>query len=184
MRHPNLLKREDSVLLIVDVQESFRSNINDFSNITRNITIMAEAAKILKLPVVVTEQYPQGLGNIVAEISACLGEHKLFEKSCFSCCGNEAFMSHFEGLGRKQIVVTGIEAHVCISQTVHDLIEAGYQVHLVTDAISSRSVKNKEVGIHKMAQAGAIQSSVEAALFEMLVEANTETFKSVQRLVK
>ena len=184
MRHPHLLKREDSVLLIVDVQESFRSNINNFSDLTRNITIMAEAAKILKLPVVVTEQYPQGLGNIVAEISACLGEHKLFEKSCFSCCGSEPFMSYLEGTGRKQIVVTGIEAHVCINQTVHDLMEAGYQVHLVTDAISSRSQKNRETGIEKMLKSGAIPSSVETSLFEMLVEANTETFKAVQRLVK
>ncbi|MBC7997352.1 MAG: hydrolase [Leptolyngbya sp.] len=184
MRHPHLLKREDAVLLIVDVQESFRKHINDFANLTRNISIMAEAAKILKLPVVVTEQYPQGLGNIVAEISACLGDHKLFEKSCFSCCGSEPFMSHLEGIGRKQIIITGIEAHVCVNQTVHDLIESGYQVHLVVDAISSRNPKNKDIGIDKMTRSGAILSSVETSLFEMLVESNTETFKSVQRLVK
>lgn len=138
----------------------------------------------MKVPVVVTEQYPQGLGKIVAEISACLGDHKQFEKSCFSCCGNAEFMAYLDETERKQIIVTGIEAHVCVSQTVHDLLQSGYTPHLVTDAISSRFPKNREVGIEKMVQSGAVMSSLETALFEMLVESGTETFKSVQRLVK
>lgn len=184
MRHPRLLRSEDAVLLIIDVQESFRKPIQEFANLTRNISILVEASKILKLPVVVTEQYPQGLGNIVAEIAACLGDHKLFEKSCFSCCGSDDFVSALSDINRKQILVSGIEAHVCVSQTVHDLIQLDYQPHLITDAIQSRSPKNRDTGIEKMVSAGAIPSSVETALFEMLVESNTETFKAVQRLVK
>lgn len=184
VRHPRLLSRDQAVLLIIDVQESFRKPIQDFANITRNISILVEASKILKVPVVVTEQYPQGLGNIVAEIAACLGDHKLFEKSCFSCCGSDEFVNGLNDMGRKQILISGIEAHVCVSQTVHDLLHLGYQPHLITDAIASRNPRNKEVGIEKMVASGAVPSTVETALFEMLVESNTETFKAVQRLVK
>ncbi len=184
MRHPNLLDSQQAALLIVDVQESFRKHIPDFADLSRNITILVEASKILKLPVFVTEQYPQGLGKTVAEIAACLGEHQQFEKSCFSCCGAESFMNALENSGRKQIIVCGIEAHVCISQTVHDLLKSGYAPHIVSDAISSRSPKNKEVGVKKMTESGAVLSCVEMALFELLVESGTEKFKAVQRLVK
>jgi nicotinamidase-related amidase len=183
-RHPNILAHEDAVLLIVDVQESFRKFIPEFSNLTRNISILVEAAKILQLPVIVTEQYPKGLGHTVAEIVACLGEHQVFEKDCFSCCGSDAFMAALDRLERRQIIVCGIEAHVCVNQTVHDLLLAGYKPHLIVDAISSRYAKNKEVAVEKMTSAGAIPSVVEMALFEMLVKSGTETFKAVQRLVK
>ena len=184
MRHERMLDAQKAVLLIVDVQESFRKIIPDFSNMTRNISILVEAAKILKVPVIVTEQYPQGLQKIVAEITAILGDHQLFEKSCFSCCQLEGFMKGLEGLGRKQVMVTGIEAHVCVNQTAHDLLGAGYQVHLIMDAIASRFPKNQEVGVQKMLSSGAIPSSTEVALFEMLRESQTETFKAVQRLIK
>jgi nicotinamidase-related amidase len=184
MRHSHLLSSNEAVLLIVDVQESFRKHIADFANMTRNISILVEASKILKVPVIVTEQYPQGLGHTVTEISACLGEHKQFEKSCFSCCQSKDFMTGLNDSGRKQVLVTGIEAHVCVNQTVHDLLSEGYGVHIITDAISSRSQKNKEIGIQKMLSSGAIVSSVEMALFEMLVESGTENFKLIQRLVK
>ena len=183
-RHSNILERDQAVLLIIDVQESFRKYIPEFGNLTRNISILVEASKILQLPVVVTEQYPQGLGHTVAEINACLGDHQVFDKQCFSCCGAESFMDSLSALGRRQIIVSGIEAHVCVNQTVHDLLAAGYQPHLITDAISARSSKNKEVAITKMCTSGAIPSVVEMALFEMLVNSGTETFKAVQRLVK
>lgn len=184
MRHSRLLSSSEAVLLIVDVQEGFRKHIGEFADMTRNISILVEAGKILKLPVLVTEQYPQGLGHTVTEISACLGDHQQFEKSCFSCCQTGDFMSSLQALGRKQIIVTGIEAHVCVSQTVHDLLESGYTPHIVVDAIGSRAAKNKEVGINKMVGSGAVVSCVEMALFEMLVESGTETFKAIQRLVK
>ena len=183
-RHPSILDREQAALLIIDVQENFRRHLADVGNLTRNISILVEAAKILKLPVLVTEQYPQGLGRTMAEITACLGEHQLFEKQCFSCCGIDAFMAALGESGRRQIIVTGIEAHVCVSQTVHDLLSAGYQPHLITDAISARAQKNKEIALQKMTMSGAIPSAVEMGLFEMLVNSGTETFKAVQRLVK
>lgn len=184
MRHPRLLDRQQAALLIVDVQESFRKHIPDFADLSRNITAMVEASKILRLPVFLTEQYPQGLGGTVSEIAACLGEHQRFEKSCFSCCGVESFMTALHDSGRKQIIVCGIEAHVCINQTVHGLLEEGYSPHILSDAVSSRLPRNKEIGINKMVISGAVQSSKEMALFEMLVESGTEKFKAVQRLVK
>lgn len=184
MRHPLLLDRSQAALLIVDVQESFRKHIQEFADLSRNITILVEASKILQLPVFVTEQYPQGLGKTVAEITACLGDHQLFEKSCFSCCGAESFLNALNDSGRKQIVVCGIEAHVCISQTVHDLLQQGYLPHVVSDAVGSRVPRNKEIGIRKMSASGAVITSVEMALFEMLVESGTEKFKAIQRLVK
>lgn len=184
MRHSRLLSSSEAILLIVDVQEGFRKHISEFAELSRNISILVEASKILKVPVIVTEQYPQGLGHTVTEISACLGEHKRYEKSCFSCCRSQNFMVGLASENRKQVIVCGIEAHVCVNQTVHDLLESGYQPHVVTDAISSRSHKNKEIGIKKVYAAGAVLSSVETALFEMLVESGTEAFKAVQRLVK
>lgn len=184
MRHPRLLTSQNAVLLIVDVQERFRAVMGDFPELIKNISILAKACKILKVPVVVTEQYPQGLGSTVAEIQAALGEHKQFEKSCFSTCGSIEFDEWLKQKNRKQIIVSGIEAHVCVSQSVHDLLARDYQVHVVTDAIASRIPRNKEVGIQKMTSSGALFSSVEMALFEMLQESGTDDFKAVQKLVK
>ena len=184
MRHPRILDSKQAMLLIVDVQESFRKQLRDLDNLTRNITILAEAAKILKLPVVLTEQYPQGLGKTISEIAACLGEHKYFEKTAFSCCQAANFLEMLDGFGRPQVIVCGIEAHVCVNQTVHDLMQHNYTVHVINDAIASRNPKNKEMGWEKMISSGAIPSAVEIALFEMLGEAGTEQFKAVQRLVK
>jgi nicotinamidase-related amidase len=184
MRHPRILDSQESVLLIVDVQESFRKQLKELDLLTRNITILAEAAKILKIPVILTEQYPQGLGKTIAEIAACLGEHKYFEKTAFSCCQASGFVDALEQIGRKQVVICGIEAHVCVNQTVHELMDKGYSVHVVKDAVASRSERNKEIGWEKMISSGAVPSSVEMALFEMLAESGTEPFKAVQRLVK
>lgn len=184
MRHPNMIDKDEALLLIVDVQEGFRKQLKDLDALTRNITILAEAAKILRLPVFVTEQYPQGLGKTIAEITACLGEHKYFQKSCFSCCGAESFLQELDASGRNHIIICGIEAHVCINQTVHELLQHGKSVHVVYDAIASRQERNKEIAWHKMLSSGAVGSCVEMILFEMLMEAGTEQFKAVQRLVK
>jgi nicotinamidase-related amidase len=183
-RHPTLLTQDQAVLLIIDVQEGFRKYIPDLPAVTRNISILVESAKILQLPTIVTEQYPKGLGRTLAELQACLGDHQVFEKECFSCCGSDQFLAALRHLERRQIIVSGIEAHVCVHQTVHDLIECGFQPHLVVDAIASRNAKNKEVAVERMCAAGAVESVVEMALFEMLKNAGTETFKSVQRLLK
>jgi len=184
MRHPRQLVREKTVLLIIDIQEGFRKILPDVGDLVRNTSILVETAKILKLPVIVTEQYPQGLGHTLKEIDACLGEHKCFAKTAFSCLDAEGFTQSLKQIKRTQVLVCGIEAHVCINQTVHGLLHKDYQVHLAVDAISSRSPRQKEIGIQKMVESGAVRSSVEMALFEMIMTAGAEEFKAVQRLVK
>ncbi len=184
MRHPTLLDNENSLLLIIDVQESFRKIIQDFGNLTRNISVLVEASKILNLPVIVSEQYPQGLGNTASELQSSLGDHQTFAKQVFSCCQQENFVNYLQSLGRKQVLVTGIETHVCVSQTVHDLLVLGFSPHVIFEATTSRSAKNKEVGLEKMSSAGAIISSIETALFELLKDSSNKSFKSVQSLVK
>lgn len=178
-----MLERDKALLLIVDVQERYRKVLTEVDNLTRNISILVEAAKILDVPVIVTEQYPQGLGRTVPEITECLGDHALFTKKTFSCCGADGFVEALKQSGRKQVIVCGIETHVCVSQTVHDLLQEGYAVHIVVDALSSRNFINKEIGIEKMTLSGAIPSTVEMALFELLKQAGTEEFKAVQSLV-
>jgi nicotinamidase-related amidase len=183
-RHPNLLQRENACLLIVDVQERFRTHIEDFEQLTKNIVILAKVANKLKLPIILSEQYPHGLGSTIKEILDVVDKYKVFAKSTFSCCQVESFVKHLQELKRTQILATGIESQVCINQTVHDLIAAGYQTHIVVDAISSRSKNNKEVGIKKMLAAGAIISSTEMATCELLESAEDPTFKYLQSLIK
>lgn len=184
MRHPNLLSIESSSLLIVDVQEKFRKHIHEFPSLVEAIITMIEASKILKLPVVVTEQYPEGLGATVSELSSRLGAHKLFTKAAFSCCQQEGFLDYLKQSKRNQVIVCGIESHVCVNQSVHDLLAAGFSPHLISEAIGSRTIDNRKVGLEKMIQGGAIVSSVETAIFELLKDSRTDTFKTVQRLVK
>lgn len=183
-RNPRILDRDEAVLFIIDVQESFRKVLPDFSELTKNISILIEAMKILDVPIVVTEQYPRGLGHTVEELSGVLGKHELFEKNCFSSYGIPALSNWLKESRKTQVILAGIETHVCVNQTAHDLLWNNFQVHLVTDAVSSRIPANKLLGIEKIVSSGAVPSSVEMALFEMLVEAGTDRFKAVQKLVK
>ncbi len=183
-RHPRILSSSEAVLFIIDVQEAFRKVLVDFDSLCKNIAIMAQAAKIIDIPVVITEQYPRGLGATVPEIAEHVGKHEYFDKSCFSALALDSLLDWLRKSGRTQVILSGIEAHVCVSQTAHDLLHNGYQVHLITDAIQSRIPSNKEVGLSKMIGSGAVPSSVEAALFEMLMESGTDAFKAVQKLVK
>ena len=184
MRHPRILEADRAILLVIDVQEKFKNHIFEFSDLCKNIVTLIKAADILNVPVVVTEQYPKGLGATVDEIKSHLTEYELFEKDCFSSFGVKELADWLESSGRKQVIVCGIETHVCVSQTAHDLMFNGYDVHLVCDAVSSRFEKNKEIGIKKIVTAGGVPTCVEAALFEMLVASGTDTFKEVQKLVK
>ena len=183
--HPNTLKLEESVVLIIDVQEAFRDSIADFAVLARNIGMLVQGAKSLSLPIIVTEQYPKGLGRTATEISAVLPtDCDLVEKTAFSAGGSMAFAEKLAMLNRKQIIVAGIEAHICVNQTVHDLLERGYQVHLLNDCVSSRAEQNKQIAIAKMQQSGAITASLEMALFEIMRDARHGEFKTIQKLIK
>lgn len=183
--HQNVLRSEKSALLIIDVQEAFRQSIADLSQIAARIAVFARGAQFLNVPILVTEQYPKGLGRTVAEIAEVLTtETEVFEKTAFSSCGANAFVEKLEKIGARQIIVAGIEAHVCVNQTVHDLLAQGFQTHLLTDCISSRVAENKQIGLAKMQASGAILSSVEMALFELMRDSKHEQFKAVQKLIK
>jgi nicotinamidase-related amidase len=185
MPHENTLDARRAALAIVDVQESFRPHIRDFAEVAARVARVAHAARLLGVPVVVTEQYPKGLGRTAAEVRAVLAEDfEPFEKTAFSSCGASGFVSRLEESGARQVLLCGIEAHVCVNQTAHDLLAGGYQVHLLTDCVSSRSAENRLVGVEKIMRAGAIPSSTETALFELMRDARHEQFKAIQKLIK
>jgi len=176
-----LLARDRATLVIIDVQEAFRKAIPTFDDIARNAAILAQAARTLDVPIVVTEQYPRGLGETVPEVAEHVGGGAPVTKVAFSAARADGFELD---PSRDQVLVCGIEAHVCVSQTVHDLLAAGRQVHVATDAVGSRSAENRALGLARMERAGAIPTSVETALFELLGEAGSDEFKAVQQLVR
>ena len=185
MIHEHTLRIEDAALLIVDVQEAFRDAIGNFSVIAANIARAATGFQLLDLPIIVTEQYPKGLGPSAEEIRYSLPDDlEAIEKSAFSAFGSTEFRQRMESLGKKQIVLCGIETHICVNQTAHDLIANGYGVHLLLDCVGSRFEHDKTAGLAKMNAAGVVPSSVELALFELMVESKHEKFKEMQALVK
>ncbi|HST50985.1 MAG TPA: isochorismatase family protein [Pyrinomonadaceae bacterium] len=185
MRHENMLDPKRAALAVIDVQESFRPHIPDFAEVAARVALVTQAAQMLGIPVVVTEQYPKGLGHTAGEIRAVLPEgFEAVEKTAFSSCGAREFVARLERAGAHQIMLCGIEAHVCVNQTAHDLIALGFQVHLLTDCISSRAEQNKRIGVEKMLRSGALPSSIELALFELMRDARHEQFKAIQKLIK
>jgi nicotinamidase-related amidase len=174
------LDRDRAALVVVDVQEAFRPVVQGFDQVVANTATLIQGAHTLGVPVLVTEQYPKGLGRTVDELAEHLDGAEPIEKVCFSAAAAEGF----DLGGREQAIVCGIETHVCVSQTAHDLLARGVEVHVPRDAVSSRTEQNREVGLHKMESAGAIVTSVETALFELVGAAGSDEFKQVQRLVK
>ena len=184
MRHPSLLDRRRAALAVIDMQEAFGKIISDYDEMVERIALMVQACGLLKLPTLITEQYPKGLGRTAAAIAESLPEGPSpIEKLSFSACGAQEFDSRLREHHVEQVILCGIEAHICVSQTAHDLLQNGYQVHLLSDAVSTRLARNRELAIDRMAKAGAIISSIEMALFE-LCPAGTPEFKQMQALVK
>ena len=174
------LDRGRAALVIVDVQEGFRKAIEGFEQLAAATATLLRGAIVLGVPVVVTEQYPRGLGPTVPEVAEHLPAGlEPITKTVFSAAAADGF----DLRGRDQAIVCGIEAHVCVNQTVLDLLSAGTEVHVVRDAVGSRTEENRELGLAKAERAGAWQTSVETALFELLGEAGSEDFKAVQGLV-
>jgi nicotinamidase-related amidase len=183
-RHPHILSADDAFLAVIDVQERFRPLQKDFPRMVRGVTRLIQTCRILELPILVTEQYPKGLGTTVHELRDVLGETHALSKTCFSSCGSEEFSRRLQELGRRKALVCGIEAHVCVSQTVHDLLQRGISVQVAIDAVESRNSLDREVALRKMERSGAILTTVEAAAFELLADAKHPKFKEVQALFK
>lgn len=179
-----MLKPDDAVFVLIDVQGKLAQLMHRKEDLFRNLEILIKGLRVLEVPVLWLEQYPKGLGPTVPEIAALLPGETALPKVCFSGCGQPAFVSRLEALGRRRVLVAGIEAHICVYQTVRDLLDTGYEVEVVADAVSSRTPENRQVGLDRMRQMGAAVASVEMALFELLGEADTEVFRTVARLVK
>ncbi len=185
MPHQNTLELSKSALVVIDMQEAFRNSIAQFIGIAEQIAKMVQGATILGVPILVTEQYPKGLGHTAAEILAVLPPTvEVIEKTSFSSCGAAPFQAQLAQTNAKHIIVCGIEAHICVNQTVHDLLANDFRVHLLTDCIGSRNLSDRKAATRKMQMSGAIFSSVEMALFELMRDARHEQFKAIQKLVK
>lgn len=182
--HGRMLSRERAFLLVIDLQESYAGKLAHEERVVRATQRLLQGAAALGLPVVVTEQYPKGLGKTRPEIEQFVPAGAArFEKTSFSCLGAPGLREHLRGVGRDQVLVAGIETHVCVSQTIHDLLIEGYQPHAVRDALTSRFVLEDETAYAKLLGSGAVPASTESALFEMLRDAKTPEFKAVHRLV-
>lgn len=183
--HRNLLDIDNCLLVVVDVQEAFRKAIPEFAEAVSRIAMAIRGFQILGRPIVVTEQYPKGLGRTAEELILCLPDDaEIIEKSAFSSFGEPAFVSAIEKYEAKQIVICGVETHVCVNQTAHDLLGGGYQVHLLADCVASRFEHDKRAGMKKMVSSGVIPSSMEMALLEMMRDSRHERFKEIQAIIK
>ena len=171
-----LLAKNRAALVVVDVQEGFRSYAT-FADVADACAKLVQAARVLDVPALVSEQYPKGLGHTAPEVG--LRDEPRIEKTVFSAVRADGFDLE----GRDQAIVCGIETHVCVSQTVHDLLEKGLEVHVPADAVGSRHRVDYERGLERMERAGAVVSTVEAALFELLERSGTPEFKAVQKLI-
>jgi len=178
------LDRSNAALLIIDIQERLAVVMDKREQVVRNTLHLVELAKMLGIPVVVTEQYPKGLGRTLPEITSALPSHLPVEKVSFNCCGEATFDGQIERLGRKKIIVTGMETHICVLQTSLGLLQEGFDVHLVADAVCSRTKANWRAGLELVRDAGAVITSTETVLFQLLGIAGTPEFKAISNRIK
>lgn len=179
------LEAGKAVLVVIDIQQRLVPAMprEVYLRLLDTVGMLVKGAGLLDIPVVTTEQYPQGIGHTVPELAAaCQGI--LLEKVSFGCCGEPNFLAAMKDTGRSQVIVTGMEAHVCVYQTVLGLLEDGYNVHLIRDAICSRNKTDYLTAVANAAQAGAVVTTAETVLFQMLQASTHEQFKAVSKLIK
>ncbi len=181
-RSPELMSAADTVLLVVDVQEKLMPLIADSQRILWNLRRLLDGAEAVGLKTLATEQYPQGLGPTVGELGSRLGT--IPSKATFSCAGCEPFAERLVESGASKVMVSGIEAHVCVQQTVLDLLAGGYRVYVPVDAVGSRYPIDYETGLRRMETAGATLTTTESALFEWCQASGTPVFKKISALVR
>ena len=178
------LTTRDAVLVVVDIQERLAAVMSERQKVIANSLHLIEASKVLHFPVLLTEQYPRGLGPTVPEIREALPLFNSIEKLMFGCCGEPMFMEAIASAGRRRVILCGMETHVCVLQTCLGLIKEGYTVHVVQDAICSRAEENNRIGIEFMRDAGAVITGTETVLFQLLEKAGTEEFKMISKRIK
>jgi len=170
--------------VIIDIQEKLFPHMNDRASLEKNTNILIKGMKILKIPFLVTEQYTKGLGFTIPTVQESIEDQSKIEKVAFSCCDSPDFMTHLQSMGKTHVVVAGIEAHVCVLQTVVDLLENGFKVMVVANCVSSRKPLDKEIALRRMEQEGAMLATYESVLFELCRYSGSDQFKSISKLVK
>lgn len=176
------IQTESSVLLLVDVQEKLYPHMANKEVLNQKITTLLKGGQALGLPLLAARQYPQGLGDTIEELRPYFTGY--YDKTTFSCCGNVDLIGRLQETGCKYVIIAGIEAHICVLQTVIDLKTLGFLPVVVTDAISSRNQRDYEIALHRMEYEGAILTTVESIVFELCRQAGSEAFKTISRLVK
>jgi nicotinamidase-related amidase len=179
-----MLEIQNACLVIVDVQGKLAQLMVDKETLFKNVRILIQAARILDIPILWCQQVPEALGPTVPEIAELLTGEEPIDKACFSCCGQEQFTAELNALGKEQVLLCGIEAHVCVYQTAMDLMEGGLDVTIVADAVSSRTEQNRETALDRLSAEGANISSTEMVLFELIKTSKHPQFRDIARLVK
>jgi len=178
------LNAKNTALVLIDFQEKLFPAMYDKDKLLRNVVKLIRGAKVLEIPIILTEQYPKGLGPTVPEIKSLVPDIKPVEKVCFNCCDDDQFCTELDGLKRKQLLIAGIEAHICVYQTAIALVGTGYDVQVVGDCVASREPENKVTALSRMVGEGVSLTTVEMALFELLKEAKGDKFKQISNIVK
>ena len=179
-----MLDIQQCCLTVVDVQGKLAQLMHGREALFKNVQILVQAAKILEIPILWCQQCPDALGPTVPEIAQLLDENEPINKSAFSCCGDEQFNARLKDLARNQVLLCGIETHVCIYQTAVDLLQQNFHVNIIADAVSSRTIENKQIAINRLAAEGAGISCTEMALFELLKTAEHTKFRHIAKLIK
>lgn len=183
-KHPNIANKTGSVLIIIDVQEKLIPKIYKKEEVIENIKRLIKFCETLNIPIILTEQYPEGLGNTIPEIKETLSIFKPIKKVTFSCFDSNEFTSEIKKLKTSTIIITGIETHICVNQTALDALMNNFKVFVISDAVSSRSEQNWRMGLEKMQNSGVNISSAEMLMYEILEKAGTPDFKKVLPLLK
>jgi nicotinamidase-related amidase len=181
------IKRNDTVLVIIDVQEKLAPVISGIEEVTLNIQRLIRGTHALAIPALLTEQYVKGLGGTVPALREALEAthgYSPIEKMCFSSLGCEDFADSLATLDRENVLLAGIEAHVCVFQTALDLLDRGFEVQIVADAVSSRTERNRDIALQRIVSEGAKLTTTEMALFELTVTSGTDEFRAISKLVK
>ncbi|MDF2873427.1 MAG: vibB [Sporomusa sp.] len=177
------IEKENSLLLVVDIQEKLFPHIKNNKELSQKTVTLLEGVKSLDIPMMAARQYPRGLGDTI-EVVRPYFTTGYWDKTTFSCCGSEHLLAQLHGTGRRNIIIAGIEAHICVLQTVIDLKHHGFVPVVVTDAIGSRTERDYEISLRRMEFEGAVLTTVESILFELCRQAGTDAFKTISKLVK
>lgn len=179
-----MLTLDNTTLIVIDVQNKLARAMHEKNMLHENLQKLIKGMQVLGIPIVLTEQNPEGLGPTIPEIANLLSNVQPIPKLCFSCCDDKRFVQKLQALNRKQVLIAGIETHVCVYQTAIALLSLGYEVQIVADAVSSRTAGNKEIGLEKMRGEGAKLTTTETALFELLKVAEGAKFREILKIVK